>query len=176
MESDSFFTIQTPAIGEFKDRGSKFIGFAYPVETVEACIVHLQSLKKEHFKANHHCFAFRIGANGYNFRINDDGEPSGTAGKPILGQIDSNKLTNILVVVVRYFGGTLLGTSGLINAYRQTTAIALKNAIIIEKIIEEQFELTFNYSIMPDVMNAVKKLNLPIIAQQFNENAALITA
>src|SRR5690606_3344312 len=111
---DYYFTIETSAIAEFKDRGSKFLAYSFPIKNANELKTHLQSLKKEHSKAVHHCFAYRIGTDGNNFRTSDDGEPSGTAGKPILGQIDSKSLTNTLVIVVRYFGGTLLGVPGLI--------------------------------------------------------------
>jgi uncharacterized YigZ family protein len=121
-ELEFYKTINQPASAEFKDRGSKFIAFAFPVETPDDFKNHLQQLKKEHPKAVHHCFAYRIGTDGNNFRVSDDGEPSGTAGKPILGQIDSKEVTNVAVIVVRYFGGSLLGVPGLINAYKTVTS------------------------------------------------------
>src|SRR5215203_3481053 len=114
MTKDFFFTIKEPVTAEYKDRGSKFIAHAYPIQSVDAFKIHLNALKKEHAKAVHYCFAYRLGIDGNNFRVSDDGEPSGTAGRPILGQIDSKELTDILIVVVRYFGGTLLGVPGLI--------------------------------------------------------------
>jgi len=135
---DQYQTIFESSIGEFKDRGSKFIAYAYPVYTEKDWQKHLEEVKKLHFKARHHCYAYRLGLDGNQFRANDDGEPSGTAGRPILGQIDSFGLTNVFVVVVRYFGGTKLGTSGLINAYRESTATAFRNAQIIEKTVEKQ--------------------------------------
>src|SRR5688500_10700449 len=124
--AEFLFTIDKPSFAEFKDRGSKFLAFAYPIETVESFKTCLQQLKKEHPKAVHHCFAYRIGTDRNNFRVNDDGEPSGSAGRPILGQIDSKELTNVAVIVVRYFGGTLLGVPGLINAYKSATSMALQ--------------------------------------------------
>ncbi|MFT7606590.1 MAG: putative YigZ family protein, partial [Saprospiraceae bacterium] len=145
---DLYKTIVAPSIGEFKDRGSKFIAYAYPVYTEEEWQEHLNTVKKEHFKARHHCFAFRIGLDKNNFRANDDGEPSGTAGRPILGQIDSFELTNVFVVVVRYFGGTKLGVSGLINAYKNATIDAFQQATIIEKTVEDIYKISFHYALM----------------------------
>ncbi|MEL7123598.1 MAG: YigZ family protein [Bacteroidota bacterium] len=171
--ADSYKTISGPSYGEFKDRGSKFHAYAYPVYTEEEWQNHLADLKKEHFKARHHCFAYRIGTDGNNFRANDDGEPSGTAGRPILGQIDSFELTNVFIVVVRYFGGTKLGASGLINAYKLSAQAALEEAEIIEKLVEDVYEMTFDYSLMSDVMNAVKKLDFNVILQEF-ENVGRI--
>lgn len=164
---DTYKTISEESIGEFKDRGSKFIAYAYPIYTEEDWQNCLIEVKKIHPKGRHHCYAYRLGLDKNNFRANDDGEPSGTAGRPILGQIDSFELTNVFVVVVRYFGGTLLGTSGLINAYRESTSIAFQNADIIEKTLEDIYRLTFDYSIMSDVMNTVKKLNLEMVRQDF---------
>ena len=160
-------TIASPSEGEFKDRGSKFITYAFPVYTEEAWQEHLEKIRKDHFKANHHCYAYRLGLDKNNFRANDDGEPSGTAGRPILGQIDSFGLTNIIVVVVRYFGGTKLGTSGLINAYKLSAQDAINNADIIEKSLDDIFQITFDYALMSDVMNTVKKLELEIVEQDF---------
>ena len=164
---DAYHTISAPATGEFKDRGSKFLAYAYPVADVTAIEEALEQVRKLHPKARHHCYAYRLGVDQNNFRANDDGEPSGTAGRPILGQIDSFGLSHVLIVVVRYFGGTLLGTSGLINAYKLSAREALEQAEIEERIIEEQFELTFDYAIMSQVMNAVKKLEINIAKQDF---------
>ncbi len=170
---DAYLTLAAPSTGEFRDRGSKFLAYAWPIRS-EAEIAHyLDFLRKEHPKARHHCYAYRLGLDKNNFRANDDGEPSGTAGKPILGQIDSFGLSNVFIVVVRYFGGTLLGTSGLINAYRQGAQEALQKASIVEKIVEDSFRLTFPYAIMPDVMNAVKKLEINVVNQVFEEDALL---
>lgn len=164
---DTYNTITGESLGEFKDRGSKFIAYAYPVYTETAWQERLEEVRKLHPKARHHCYAYRLGLDGNNYRANDDGEPSGTAGRPILGQIDSFELTNIIVIVVRYFGGTLLGTSGLINAYKLSAADALERAEVIEKTVEDIYRLTFDYALMSNVMNAVKKLDLEMVAQDF---------
>lgn len=171
--SDIFQTIEAPVTGLFKDRGSKFLAFAYPVTSEEAALAYLERLRKEHFKANHHCFAWRLGLGQDRFRANDDGEPSGTAGRPILGQIDALALTDVVVVVVRYFGGTLLGTSGLINAYRESTAEALRQAKILQKIVKDQFLLDFDYAIMPDLMHALKKLDIETGQQAYGDRGQL---
>ena len=166
---DSYKTIAAPSEGEFRDRGSKFFAYAFPVYTEEEWQNALEDVRKAHPKARHFCYAFRMGLDRNNFRANDDGEPSGTAGKPILGQFDSFGLTNIFTVVVRYFGGTLLGASGLINAYRTSTADALERAEIIEKTVEDIYKITFDYGLMSQVMNAVKKLDLEMVRQDFGE-------
>jgi uncharacterized YigZ family protein len=153
---DTYQTISIPGTGDFKDRGSKFLGFAFPVESEEQVKKHMQNLRKEHFGARHHCYAFRIGPDKQFFRSSDDGEPSGTAGRPILGQIQSKDLTNILVVVVRYFGGTLLGVSGLIQAYRQAAAEAIAHSPILIKTVNEYYQLRFSYDSMNEVMKIIK--------------------
>lgn len=170
---DTYKTLAEESIGEFRDRGSKFIAYAYPVYSEEDWQERLLEVKKMHPKGRHHCYAYRLGLDGNNFRANDDGEPSGTAGRPILGQIDSFELSNVFAVVVRYFGGTLLGTSGLINAYREATAEAFRNAEIIEKTVEDIYRLTFDYSIMSNVMNTVKKLELEQVRQDFGNVGVL---
>ncbi|NJL77570.1 MAG: YigZ family protein [Saprospiraceae bacterium] len=170
---DQYQTIVVPTFGEFKDRGSKFLAYAYPIQSEEEGLNYLKNLKKEHFKAVHYCYAYRMGLDKNNFRANDDGEPSGTAGKPILGQIDSFELTNIIVIVVRYFGGTKLGTSGLIQAYKSSTSEALKQAEITTKYLYDTFRITFDYAVMGDVMNALKKVELEIITQNFEESPYL---
>jgi uncharacterized YigZ family protein len=147
-----YYTIEKPAVAEFKERGSKFIAYAYPIETVDDFKKLLQNLKKEHPKAVHHCFAYRIGTDGNNFRVSDDGEPSGTAGRPILGQIDSKAITNTAVIVVRYFGGTLLGVPGLINAYKTATTLALQVVPVMQKQIEVKYAIHFDYTQMNEVM------------------------
>lgn len=164
--SEFYLTIAQPANAEFKDRGSKFLAFAFPVSTLDECKRHLSNLKKEHPKAVHHCFAYKLGLDGTVFRSNDDGEPSGSAGKPILGQIISKQLTDVLVVVVRYFGGTLLGVPGLINAYKTATALVLQTTPIIQKPIEICKEYEFDYTKMNDIMLIVKKYNCTIIKQE----------
>ncbi len=171
--TDSYLTIAASSTGEFKDRGSKFIAYAWPVRTEDEALAHLETLRKEHFKARHHCFAWRFEPDGNRFRANDDGEPGGTAGRPILGQIDSFGLTYVVVVVVRYFGGTLLGTSGLINAYREAAAEALRAAVIEEKIVCTNFALHFDYALMPDVMNAVKKLGVEILKETYGDTGQI---
>jgi uncharacterized YigZ family protein len=166
--SDQFYyqTIEQNSVAEFKDRGSKFIAYAFPVQTIEECKKYLQELKKEHPKAVHHCLAYRLGIDKHIFRVSDDGEPSGTAGKPILNQIDSKDLTDVLVIVVRYFGGTLLGVPGLINAYKTATALALQTVPIKRKVIEVIYELEFDYTQMNEVMMVVKQFDCTVIEQQ----------
>lgn len=164
---DTYKTIAAKSEGYFKDKGSKFLAFAWPVYSEEETKEILDRLKKEHHNARHHCFAWRLGIEEITFRTNDDGEPSSTAGKPILGQLLSFDVTNIFVVVVRYFGGTLLGTSGLINAYKTAAADALNRAKIVTKIIENKYKLHFTYPLMNDVMTIIKQENLNITDTQF---------
>lgn len=173
---DTFKTIESASFGEFKDKGSKFLAYTTPLSTKADFPLFLEKIKKEHPKARHHCFAWRLGLDKNRYRANDDGEPSGTAGRPILGQIDSFELTNVGVIVVRYFGGTLLGTSGLIAAYKEATIEALKAATIVEKIVENTYSVEFGYDKMPDVMNAVKRLNINVLKQVFEESGTLIIA
>lgn len=167
--TDIYQMIAEEAYGEFKDRGSKFQAYAYPVFTEKDWQDCLLEVKKMHPKARHHCYAYRLGMGKINYRANDDGEPSGTAGRPILGQIDSFGLTNTFIVVVRYFGGTLLGASGLINAYKTAAAAALQKADIVEKTIEDVYCFTFDYALMSKVMNAIKKEDLEMVKQDFQE-------
>ena len=159
-------TIEKPAYAEYKDRGSRFLAYAYPVLTTDDFKKYLKALKEEHPKAAHHCFAYRIGTDGNNFRSGDDGEPSGSAGKPILGQIDSKGVTNVAVIVVRYFGGTLLGVPGLINAYKMVTSLALQLTPIIEKPILETYELNFDYTLMNEIMMVVKRFGCIILKNE----------
>lgn len=161
----TYKTIADQTNAEFKDRGSKFLAYAYPIQTAEDVKQRLQVLKKEHPKAVHHCYAYRIGTDGLQFRANDDGEPSGSAGRPILGQLDSAGLTNVLVVVVRYFGGTLLGVPGLINAYKTATADSLGIATVVEKNIEHRVTLEYEYSLMNEVMQVLKQHEATIYKQ-----------
>ena len=163
---DFYYTIEQPATAEFKDRGSKFIAYAFPIETADDFKQQLQSLKKEHPKAVHHCFAYRIGTDGNNFRSSDDGEPSGTAGKPILGQIDSKELTNMAVIIVRYWGGTLLGVPGLINAYKTAASLALQVTPIMQKQVEIKYSIEFDYTRMNEVMMILKQFNCTVITQE----------
>jgi uncharacterized YigZ family protein len=165
MDPFYYYTIEQPSMAEFKDRGSKFFAFAYPAKDIESCKKILSQLKKEHAKAVHHCLAYRLGVDGFTYRVSDDGEPAGSAGRPILGQIDSKGLTNVLVVVVRYFGGTLLGIPGLINAYKTATALALQLSPIIKKPIEITYELNFDYHQMNEVMMIVKQYNCSVVEQ-----------
>jgi len=171
--ADLYYTIGEASEGIFKDRGSKFLAFAFPIKQEEDLQKKLETLRKAHPKACHFCYAYRIGSEGLRFRANDDGEPSGTAGKPILGQIDRFKVTNLAVVVLRYFGGTLLGTSGLIQAYRGAAADALEQATIVEKQIEQLVRLEFPYTLMNDLLNAVKKLNLTVYEQHYEEQGRI---
>jgi uncharacterized YigZ family protein len=166
MTEDFYFTIEQPASAEFKDRGSKFIAYAFPIETSEDFKARLQELKKEHPKAVHHCFAYRIGTDGNNFRSSDDGEPSGTAGKPILGQLDSKGITNTAVIVVRYFGGTLLGVPGLINAYKTATALTLQVTPVIKKQVEIVYSIEFDYTRMNEVMMIIKQFNCTVLSNE----------
>ena len=166
IEQDFYYTIEKSAVAEFKDRGSKFIGYACPVKNVEEFKDRLNEIKKEHPKATHHCFAYRLGLEGNIFRVSDDGEPSGTAGRPILGQIDSKELVNTLVVVVRYFGGTLLGVPGLINAYKSAAALALQIAPQAQKQVEREFTLQFDYTQVNEVMTLVKQYNCRVVRQE----------
>jgi len=167
MSDQEFYkTIEQPASAEYKDRGSKFIAFAYPIETVDDFKKHLQTVKKDHPKAVHHCFAYRIGTDGNNFRVSDDGEPSGSAGKPMLGQIDSKEVTNVAVIVVRYFGGSLLGVPGLINAYKTVTSLVLQVTPIVPKQIEVKYLIHFDYTQMNEVMMLMKQCNCTVISQE----------
>jgi len=165
-EEGSYLTIETISVAEFKDRGSKFIAYAYPVNSIAACKEKVAALKKEHPKAAHHCFAYRIGLDGTQFRVSDDGEPAGTAGRPIMGQIDSKQVTNILIVVVRYFGGTLLGVPGLINAYKTAAAFALQTTAIVQKPVLIDYRLQFDYTKMNDVMRIIKQFDCVVIKQE----------
>jgi len=165
-ESGIYQTIAQPSLAEFKDRGSRFIAYAYPIKSVDDFKEKLQLLKKEHPKAVHHCFAYRIGFDNNIFRVTDDGEPSGTAGKPILGQIDSKQLTNVLIIVVRYFGGTLLGVPGLINAYKSAAAMALQLTPFVQKPIMVRWYVTFDYTQMNEVMRWLKAFNCEVIEQE----------
>lgn len=166
MSQEFYNTISQPVMAEFKDRGSRFLAYAFPLASVEEFKEKLKQLKEEHHKAVHHCFAYRLGTDGNTFRVSDDGEPSGSAGKPILGQIDSKELTDVLVVVVRYFGGTLLGIPGLINAYKTAAALALQTTPIIQKQVEVIYKLHFDYTKMNDVMMILKQYNCSVLKQE----------
>jgi len=166
MSSDSYYTIEKPSVAEYKDRGSKFVAYVFPVRSVSDCKERLTAVKKEHPKATHHCYAYRLGMDGNNFRVNDDGEPSGTAGKPILGQIDSRQVTNALIIVVRYFGGTLLGKAGLINAYKTAAALALQITPIIQRPVLINYRLQYDYTQMNEIMRIVKQFKCSILKQE----------
>lgn len=168
--TDTYNTIGAPAEGLYKEKGSKFIAYAFPVSSEQQIKEITVRLKKEHHSARHHCCAWRIGSDHQIFRVNDDGEPSGTAGRPIFGQIQQHDLTDILVIVVRYFGGILLGTSGLTNAYKQAASDALKNAVIIEKIVEIPIEINFSYLAMNNLMMVLKEFQLEMKESHFDLN------
>ena len=165
---DLYNTIEQPSEGIYKEKGSKFISYAYPVYTEEDIKEHVKKIKEEYYDARHHCFAWQLGTDGLRYRANDDGEPSGTAGKPILGQLKSMELTNILVIVIRYFGGTKLGVPGLIHAYREATIDAINNATIVEKTVNDVYTVFFDYGVMNDIMKIVKDESLHIINQKFD--------
>lgn len=170
---DTYKTIRTSSTGLYKDKGSKFISFAYPVKDEENISELLADLKKQHHNAHHHCFAWVLGFNKERHKINDDGEPSGTAGKPIYGQILSHDLCNILIVVVRYFGGTKLGVRGLINAYKGAAIDAIENNTIITKTVRNYYRIFFKYLAMNDVMQILKEYDLPQYDHQFDLNCEL---
>lgn len=172
---DSYKSIAATSEGLFKDNGSRFIALAYPVETEEEVKEIVASLRKEYHDARHHCYAYRIGLKGDVWRASDDGEPSGSAGRPILGQIDSLGLSDVLVVVVRYFGGIKLGIPGLIRAYKTSTADALSAATVVQKIAGRNYRLSFDYMSMNAVMKVLKDLDLPQSGQDFGEKCSLST-
>ena len=176
MADDIYYTIEKTATAEFKDRGSKFVGYACPVKTVVECKEKLNEIKKAHPKATHHCFAYRIGLDGNTFRVSDDGEPSGTAGRPILGQIDSKGLTGTLVVVVRYFGGTLLGVPGLINAYKSAASLALQMTPVAQKQVEKEYRVQFDYTGLNDIMMVVRQYNCRVVQQEMQLFCYMILA
>lgn len=171
---DTYSSIASRCDGLFKDNGSRFIAQAYPVESEEQVKLIVDRLKKEYHDARHHCYAYRIGLDGSVWRANDDGEPSGSAGRPILGQIDSAGLSDILVVVIRYFGGIKLGIPGLIRAYKTSTADALEHASVVEKVAGNDYRVTFPYLSMNSVMKVVKDLSLPQSGQSFAEECSMV--
>lgn len=174
--SDTYLTIQDKSEGIYTEKRSKFLAFAHPVETIDEIKDLITDYKKKYYDARYVCYAYMLGPERTDFRVNDDGEPSSTAGKPILGQINSRELTNILVVVIRYFGGVKLGTSGLIVAYREAAAEALSAATVIEKTIEETVTFTFPYVMMNSVMRVVKELNPRIVEQKYDETCIITLA
>lgn len=168
MAQDSYKTIARPAETTYRQLSSKFLVYAYPVETEAEIKEHLDALRKRWFDATHHCYAWRLGPKGEQFRANDDGEPSSTAGKPILGQLLSQEVTNCLVVVVRYFGGTKLGVPGLIAAYKESTALVLSECEIVERTVDVVMDVSFSYIAMNDVMRIVKDMQPKVINQVFD--------
>ncbi len=171
--SDTYDTIEREAEGTYSQLRSKFLGFVIPVANEEEALAKVAEIKAKYYDARHHCWAYRLGNDGERFRSNDDGEPSGTAGKPILGQLVSADLTNILAIVVRYFGGVKLGTSGLIEAYREATIEALANAERKTCILEDKIEVSFSYELMGDVMRYIKEAEASIYLQDFRESCRL---
>jgi uncharacterized YigZ family protein len=171
---DTYKTLKEPSTGQFKDRGSKFLGYAYPVDSPDQIKEIQAALRKEHHGARHHCYAYRIGPGKDIFRVNDDGEPTNSGGKPILGQIDSYGLSNILIVVVRYFGGTLLGVGGLINAYRTAAKEAILSGEIIEKHFTSDLHISFPYPALNDIMKQVKDNKAAIIRQSFETDCEMV--
>jgi uncharacterized YigZ family protein len=167
MDSDTYKTIKSSSEGIYKEKGSRFVSIAIPVSNQEVIKANIDQIRKEHHLARHHCFAYMLGQERLTWRVSDDGEPSGTAGRPILGQINSYGLTNILVVVSRYFGGTLLGVSGLINAYRTAAESAITNVEIIERTVQEFYEITYPYLSMNDVMRILKEEDIDQTDQSF---------
>lgn len=172
-QTDTYRTLAGESTGIRRDKGSKFLAYAWPVDTESEIALRQAELRKLHSKARHHCYAWRLGLDGQRYRANDDGEPSGTAGRPILGQIDRLELTNVLVVVVRYFGGTLLGTSGLIQAYKAAAAAALDAADIWVRHLEDVYRLSFDYPRMPLVMAAISNLQLKVVDQRFGQSGQM---
>jgi uncharacterized YigZ family protein len=166
MAINHYYTIEKPSVAEFRDRGSRFLAYAFPIQSADDFKKRLKALKEEHPKAAHHCFAYRIGTDGNNFRAGDDGEPSGSAGKPILGQIDSKEISNAAIVVVRYFGGTLLGVPGLINAYKTVASLALQLTPIIQKPVWVHYELQFDYTLMNEIMMVVKRFGCAVLQNE----------
>lgn len=174
-EKSTYLTVLNRSEGIYKEKGSKFIGIALPCESAAQSSELIAKIRKEHHQARHLCYAYRFGIDGEEYRANDDGEPSNSAGAPILGQLQSFGVTNVFIGVVRYYGGTKLGVGGLINAYRSAAKDALQNGTIIEKEVFEWVQLTFEYVDMPSVMNILKKRNLEMVENQFELNCRLKT-
>ena len=171
---DTYNTIDTAVENIlFKEKNSKFIGYAYPISSENEVKTHIENLKKEHFSARHWCYAYQIGTETLRFRANDDGEPSNSAGMPIYGQIQSFEITNVLIVVVRYFGGVKLGVGGLISAYKTTAQLTLEEADIVEKTIDKHFKITFDYKNMNKVMRIIKEKNIDIVHQKMELNCEI---
>lgn len=173
---DSYRTIQSKSEGTYSELRSKFLAFAHPVTTVDEAMALVEQYQKKYYDARHVCYAYMLGHERLVFRANDNGEPSGTAGKPILGQINSNELTDILIIVVRYFGGVKLGTSGLIQAYKAAAAEAIAAATIVEKTVDEQITVAFEYTLMNQVMRVVKEVEPAILSQTFDNDCQMTLA
>lgn len=173
-KAETYWTIAQQGEGLYKEKGSKFIAYAIPVQTIEQVKNIVKDYQKQYYDARHVCYAYMLGADRLEFRANDDGEPSGTAGRPILGQINSRNLTNVLVIVIRYFGGILLGTGGLVVAYKQAAAEALDAAGQVEKIVEMTHQVFFDYQQMNDIMRIIKEEEATIINNQFNETCQTV--
>ncbi|HNX07835.1 MAG TPA: YigZ family protein [Bacteroidales bacterium] len=170
---DTFFTVANVSEGVFRDRGSRFIGVAVPVGNETEMKQELEQLRKKYFDATHHCYAFRLGYDKSVYRFNDDGEPSGTAGRPIYGQILSKDLTNVLLVVIRYYGGTKLGVPGLINAYKTAAKEAIENNTIVEKTVNDVYKVVFSYEQMNDVMRILKDDHVKQLSQNFDMECSI---
>jgi len=170
---DHYYSIAIPSEGEYKEKGSKFLAYLYPFDHESELEFHINALKSLHPKARHYCFAYKIGVQSEIYRINDDGEPSGTAGKPIMGQLNSHNLTNILCIVIRYFGGTKLGVPGLIKAYKDATSDAIEKAAVVEKFIVEEFLFKVDFEYHGIIMNELKHLDIEVIEQSFSNKANL---
>jgi uncharacterized YigZ family protein len=171
---DHYLTIGSESLGEYKDKGSKFIAYAFPMHHEDDLQIHLAILHDLHPKARHFCYAYRLGVTGERHRANDDGEPSGSAGKPILGQIMSAGLTHVLVVVIRYFGGTKLGVPGLITAYKESTHAALSTAVKIEKVVSARYAATFDYEHMGEILNVFKNTQVPLLEKDFGDRCKIV--
>lgn len=174
MHTDTYKTITHPCEGLYKEKGSKFIAYAFPVASKEHAMSIIDETKKKHHTARHHCWAYRLGYDGNEYRVNDDGEPSNSAGKPILGQIDAFSLTQILLLVVRYFGGTLLGVGGLIHAYKEAAKDALSSAEICTKHVQYNVSITCNYEELPSIIEYISQHNGTIISQSYMETCELV--
>ena len=173
---DSYLTIEGNAEAIFKETSSKFLCYAFHVESEEEITAHLERLRKQYYDATHHCYAWRLGPFGERFRANDDGEPSSTAGKPILGQMLSREVTNCLIVVVRYFGGTKLGVTGLIAAYKESAAAVLDEAKVVERTVDTHIKIEFSYVVMNDVMRIVKEEQPVMLSQVFDNLCSMVLA
>jgi len=174
LAEDSYLTLKSASEGLYKEKGSKFMAFAYPVKCEKEIKEYLDQLRKKYYDARHHCYAYLLGKNQDQFRANDDGEPNHSAGDPILGQIRSNGITNVLIVVIRYFGGTKLGVSGLINAYKSAAADAIANNEIVTAVLHDQVKIDFEYLSMNEVMKLIKDYELQIVEQQFDNHCQII--